>query len=329
MKKLKKIIKNNTKSLIAFILGLLISGGIAVYAAVVIQSSDVGYTNNGQSTVQGALDDLYIKSKLENRSSNFVEAYTYNASTCVTGNESTCVATTCYKTKSANSCPAGTIIRYKVRPGEVITFHVMYDAASTITMQTQKNTVYNTSWVTMDDFVAAGGTENDYGNYGNNSKGPLTILTALENATAGWINVNDQTYTAGTTTFKTNAYTGCDSYNTCAKNRYTLSSRTVKARIITVQEAAVLGCTNASNSCPIWMNNYLISSALAGGSVEADYSHGPKGTSNQGYWTMNARSSGSGYSYNAWYMSFLGNIDRDSIKNTYYGARAVVQVSKP
>lgn len=323
MKKIKGLFKNNVKILLAFLVGILVSSGI-VYAATVIGASEVSYTDNnnlGESTVQGAIDKLYTMAANAGGnlgdSNKFVEAYTYNASRCVTGNESTCVKTECYKTKSAGACPAGTIIRYKVRPGEAVTFHVMYDDASTITMQSQRNTVYNTPWISVLDY--SGSTT-----YGND-KGPLTILTALESATAGWVNVNDQTYTMGTTTFKTNAYTGCSGYNTCSANTYTLDSRTAKSRMITVQEAAALGCTGSIKSCPKWMNNYLYNSTSFGG-TENDTSQGPANLSNEGYWTMSADSTTSNA---AWYMLRYGCVKSSMVTYAYQGARAVVVVNKP
>ena len=327
MRKIKSFVKNNMKLVLGIVIGLVIAGGSAAVVSAVAGSS-VGYTDTygiGATTVQGAIDALYNRTLLKNRTSNFIEAYTYNASTCVTGLESTCVATTCYKTKSANSCPAGTIIKYKVNDQEVQTFHVMYDDASTITMQSQKNTVYNTAWMSKADYVAAGGTESDYGSYGNNNKGPLTILTALESATAGWSNVNDQTYTIGDDSSSTNlGYSGCSAYNTCAANTYTLSSRTAKARMITVQEAALLGCTTSDQSCPNWMNNYLSTSTSYRGTVN-DTSHGPNSTNNNGYWTMSANS----FSDNsAWLVDQFGYLYRLGVISTNFGARAVVQVSK-
>ena len=43
---------------------------------------------------------------------NIKVAYTYNSSSCVTGEEETCVETSCYENSSVGSCPAGTIIKY-------------------------------------------------------------------------------------------------------------------------------------------------------------------------------------------------------------------------
>ena len=63
MKKIKGLFKNNVKILLAFLVGILVSSGI-VYAATVIGASEVSYTDNnnlGESTVQGAIDDLYTK----------------------------------------------------------------------------------------------------------------------------------------------------------------------------------------------------------------------------------------------------------------------------
>ena len=323
MKKIKGLFKNNVKILLAFLVGILVSSGI-VYAATVIGASEVSYTDNnnlGESTVQGAIDKLYTMAANAGGnlgdSNKFVEAYTYNASRCVTGNESTCVKTECYKTKSAGACPAGTIIRYKVRPGEAVTFHVMYDDASTITMQSQRNTIYNTPWISALDYSGSTTYKND--------KGPLTILSALESATAGWVNVNDQTYEMGTTVFKQNKYTGCSEYNECRANTYTLSSRTAKARMIAVQEAALAGCTARMKSCPKWMNNYLSQSTSFGG-TENDTSHGPAGTTNDGYRTMSARSTDTS---NAWLVFQIGNINLSNANNTNFGARAVVVVNKP
>jgi hypothetical protein len=317
MKKVSNFIKKNFMLVFGFVIGILLAG-TGVYATTVASSS-VSYNNSSSklssSNVQGAIDALYDDYKTPNIAnvSNIVSGYTYNSSTCVTGDESTCVKTTCYKTKISGSCPAGTIIDYKVNDNTIVRFHVMYDSGSTMTMQSQKNTVYSTAW---------------YASSASNTSGPTTILPALESVTAGWSNVNNQTYTMGTTSFKTNAYTGCSSYSSCTTNTYTLASRTAKARMITVQEAAALGCTTKSKSCPNWMNNYLYDSTSYGGTVNDNITlNGAYG--NYGYWTMSAESSSS---YYAWYVFYTGYVSyyngTFSTASTSFGARAVVVVSK-
>ena len=140
---------------------------------------------------------IVVESESRAINDNISGAYTYNSSICVTGEEDTCVETDCYKTKTIDSCPAGTIIKYNVNDTETKYFHVLHDDGETITLQQRENTVYNKAW---------------YADSDDNTKGPLTILPVLEEATSGWSNVFEQTYIMGTTIFNgTDAYTGCPS----------------------------------------------------------------------------------------------------------------------
>ena len=80
MKKLKKIFMNNLKLLIGIIIGTVVSG-VIVYAATLVASSEVSYTLNGQSTVKGALDDLYTKAQNSGDDSNSIDFTTLATST--------------------------------------------------------------------------------------------------------------------------------------------------------------------------------------------------------------------------------------------------------
>ena len=62
MKKIGKMLKTNIKYIKAFVIGGLIFGGITAVVAGEILASQVKYTNNSQSTVEGALDELYTRS---------------------------------------------------------------------------------------------------------------------------------------------------------------------------------------------------------------------------------------------------------------------------
>ena len=57
---MKRFIKSNLKVVFAFIIGGIIFSGTTLVLAA-IGADQVTYTNNGQSTVQGALDVLYTK----------------------------------------------------------------------------------------------------------------------------------------------------------------------------------------------------------------------------------------------------------------------------
>ena len=247
-------------------------------------------------------DDITIKVPLkEPNNKNIIAIYQYNQNKnsshfCVTGEESTCEQIGAQETYAI-----GTIIKYKVNDVEEKYFHVLADNGNTITLQQRENIVFLTQW-------------ND--SIDSNKKGPVTILPALENATKGWSNVLNQTYTLGSTVFQNNAYTGCSNYNSCTTNTYTLPSRTAKARLITLQEVSNLGCTLTTRSCPIWMYNYLNGANSNGGTNSA---------TDNGYWTS---STPLDVSVNSWFVHYTGRLYTIDPTHTYLGARAVVQINK-
>ena len=68
---MKEFIKNNLKFIIGFIMGILMSVG-GIYAATLIDSNQVTYTSNSQSTVKTALDDLYGKISYGNATADWI-----------------------------------------------------------------------------------------------------------------------------------------------------------------------------------------------------------------------------------------------------------------
>ena len=161
-----------------------------------------------------------------------------------------------------------------------------------MTMQQNENIVENIAW---------------YSVAKDNTKGPITALTALESVTSSWSNVETIEYTMGKTAFgkDNNAYTGCiqngESWN-CDKNTYTLGAKSSKVRMITVQEAVAVGCKFKENTCPGWIKT--------GGF----------------YWTMSAISSNSNDAWSV-YNSYSDLYGGNTIA-TNRGARAVVVISK-
>ena len=65
MKKLRKLLKTNIKTVLAFIIGGIVFGTIGVYAATTLLSQSVYYNNStsgaSSTNVQGALDELYTR----------------------------------------------------------------------------------------------------------------------------------------------------------------------------------------------------------------------------------------------------------------------------
>ena len=87
---------------------------------------------------------------------NIVAVYQYNASSCITGEESKCV-----NIGPQATYKAGTIIKYKVNANTEKYFHVMFDNGTTLTMQQRENTIGATKW-------------HDKAN--NNKEGPLVEI---------------------------------------------------------------------------------------------------------------------------------------------------------
>ncbi len=284
--------------------------------------SDVGLPTAALAFPSGKSALSLIEGTVSN--SNILVAYTYDdindATKCITGEETTCQVTKCYENNTAESCQAGTIIKYAVNDTEDKIFYVLHDDGENMTLQQRENTISNVAWYT---------DSND------NTKGPLTILPLLEEATKEWINVEDQTYTMGTTNFNnTNTFTGCIYYDptgiSCTANKYIMESRTSKSRMITAQEATAMGCKSyklngSSNaSCPKWMYNHLYETTNYEGTVN-DNTTNDNGTNNYGYWTMTAYSDDS---EEVWNIYRSGSMNKNNTSDLRYGARAVIVVSK-
>ena len=161
----------------------------------------------------------------------------------------------------------------------------------------------------------------------DNTKGPLTYIEKIEKRCEGWTNAKDLEYEMGVTEFNKNAFTGCDDNLSCTTNTYTMKNRTAKARMITVQEAVMVGCTTTAGSCPIWMYNYTYNATAAGGTEDDTYA--PNSSYNTGTFTMNAYT---GNSTQVWYVTNTGTLSK---ANTYslnnsngYGIKTVIEISK-
>ncbi len=331
--------KERIKVIAAFILGLVLAG-TTVYAATIISSINVGYSNESSKlvadNVQEAIDEVYDKSF----NKELITAYEYNeegSNKCINGEEKTCIKTDCYKKEQ--TCEQGTVIKYYVNDSEFHYFYVLRDNGTKITMQQRENTVRNIPW---------------HAESNDNTKGPDTILPQLEAATSTWVNVNVIAYTPGVTTLYENAYTGCaytasrnsDYKIKCETNIYTsetLGVRKARARMITAQEATATGClvwkdgstdktiiqpsTDSYNhgSCPDFMHNYLWQSKNYGGSYNDDIKN-EDGLYNQHYWTMSADTGENSY---ALFINRGGTLSNTTPSNVDGGARAVVEIIKP
>ena len=81
-------------------------------------------------------------------------------------------------------------------------------------------------WISLEDYQAAGGTAEEYGEYGNNKYGPITALKHLKTATDSWNGV--VTLTSGDNVTRNNGSDG----------NYTINYEGYEARLISGQEIA-------------------------------------------------------------------------------------------
>jgi hypothetical protein len=276
---------NKFKNKWIFIVAILV-----IILGMIIYSNKDDITNLISTSTKDTYDSIIAsdndveicRNKKPNK--NFIlAAYEYN-DTVLDTQEGYCISGT------ESTCPAGTIINYMVSPTTSVYFYVLHDDGGVMTLQSV-NEITKSAW-------------------GNKaSEGPVTALTAITEATKDWSNVNDLTYTLGETIFlkypnnssNANPYNNCIGYD-CTSNLYTLSSElttNVKARILSGQEAADIGCTKISNSCPNWMNSNV-----------------------NGYWISNC------YPTSGAYMISSNSIQQGSYASTARPLLAVVEINK-
>ena len=243
---------------------------------------------------------------------------------CLGGTEAGCSEVA--NITNSTSYNKGDIVKYEVADGVEKYFNVLYDKGDKLVMQQRENTVYSTAW---------------YAGSNDNTKGPTTILPALENATSSWTNVNNQTYTAGSTIFGTGSFatanTACTWTQGATPNTSLCSSKTypdftktnVKARMITAQEAGDMGCKmyksggSSDMSCKKFMDNYLYQSPTYGGTIADDYHTATD--HNYGYWTASSNLSNS---TSILYVGRIGYVSYGNTSDQSFGARAVVEINK-
>ena len=171
----------------------------------------------------------------------------------------------------------------------------------------------DTAWVNLEDYKAAGGTEEEYGGSGNNKYGPITALKHLKNVTDSWNGVVTLTSTDNVT--RQNGSGG----------NYTIDYNGYKARLISGQEiAAIAGDSDWSPfyasvlNLPTWVySNMAVNADME---ITDVYEH-------VGYWIDAA----SGWDLDgAWYVSGAGGMYNgiENVSMTIDGVRPVVRIMK-
>jgi len=170
----------------------------------------------------------------------------------------------CIKTGmcSDNDILAGIKVTVNVNDNENYDFYVIKDTGTELTLIMDRNIGEQIAWVSALDYK-----DNDnYGTYGNNNKGPITVLNYLNNEISDWDNIpaitsytygnnlNGTTYSTGyqklEITNGTGILTSQDGSTT------TTVDGIMRARLLTSEEANFLKSMN-SNTMPTWLYTNL------------------------------------------------------------------------
>ena len=168
-----------------------------------------------------------------------------------------------------------------------------------------------TAWISLEDYKAAGGTDEEYGSYGNNKYGPITALKHLKQATDSWNGV--VTLTSADNVTRENG----------SGSTYTINYEGYKARLISGQELAdIVGEPEIDYfNVPTWLySNMAVSVDEEGNPTFNDvYEHVV-------YWTDSASTWNS---HSAWLVYSSGTVSNASVSYAYgCGVRPVVKILK-
>jgi len=206
--------------------------------------------------------------------------------------------------------------------GDKVNLIMSRNICSDGTLATENNKC-TVAWVSQNDY----NDDTNYGNYGNNNKGPITAMNNLHEATKNWNNIsNIQMNYTDEGNIKEYGYgsiitTGNITKITMKDGTITARYENLKARLPKLSELTGTGCSTTGGSCPAWMVNGL----------NAYISNYPAGTKEDieeinGYWSL---SSGDFSSTAAINVYSGGLFDGNSVYlDSRYGFRPVITVLK-
>jgi prepilin-type N-terminal cleavage/methylation domain-containing protein len=203
-------------------------------------------------------------------------------------------------------------------------WYIYSEDNSTYTMILDHNTTALVAWVSKDDYISAGGTETDYGTYGNTNKGPITVQKQLTNDTSSWDNsLNARLITADEVATIT-GNTAFNSETSTSGNQYWLETNST----IEFNDQGIILPSSYSKAYA-WLTDYTSGCSDYGCNIEDNNSYVYDGiniNNTYGYWTSTPVA---GNPNRAW-----GVNGYDALRYSYVrsangvGLRPVITVSK-
>ena len=176
--------------------------------------------------------------------------------------------------------------------------------SKTVNLLLDHNTTAKVAWVTKEDYIAAGGTEAEWGSNGNNSKGPITALKQLKNDTLSWNkSINPRLIEAS----EIAKITGYPNWNNKHGKWYYFHDNT---------QTQYKGAAGTNKYAWLFDNTRV---CITYGCNVAD-------SSTDGYWTSTVNSEKSN---RAWYVYQFGNLfSLNFVNSAAYGVRPVITVNR-
>ena len=170
----------------------------------------------------------------------------------------------------------------------------------------------DTAWVSLEDYKSAGGTEEEYGTWGNNKYGPITALKHLKSATDSWNGV--VTLTSNDNVTRQNG----------SGSTYTIDYNGYKARLISGQEIAAIAGDNEWTQDSDWIEGlptWVYSNTAVNAEMEITdvYEHAVYWTDSADAWNPSR----------AWAVYVDGSLYYHDVSDAYgCGVRPVVRIMK-
>ena len=97
--------------------------------------------------------------------------------------------------ESTSKYDIGVTYTCELGDGEENTFYVLETNGDNVSLIGGMNLGDIVAWVTKEDYLAAGGTEDDFGSEGNNNLGPITANKILKERTSSWAKLDEDQIT--------------------------------------------------------------------------------------------------------------------------------------
>lgn len=177
----------------------------------------------------------------------------------------------------------------------------------------------NSVWLSLDDYILSGGTKESWNaSNANNTKGPITAMNFLVNATKEWTNIPNiiMNYTDEGENYGKIVTINNNTVIMDKNGNISSSYESMKSRMPKRSELEAIGCSNQGGSCPKWISNYMMPSSAVSNPINSIY----------GYWTLSTQKN---VNQNAYYVYFNGGFGPRKVENASGdGIRPVITLSK-